>query len=167
MPRGLGPQHRLREDVGPIPGLAQGGSDAVLPWLWHRQAGAARIPPPAQELPLLRGSGKKRKSPPGGTTSFYYRKTVMKKIRNQALVRTWGKWTLHLAGRNVRGCSCFWKTIWWLLKRLKLPRDLAILMLGPDPGEMKSHVRGSLYRSAHSSITATGRTDNTRQQTSG
>lgn len=63
--------------------------------------------------------------------------------------------SLHLAGRSVRGCSCFWKTVWWLLKRLKLPCDLAILMLRPDPGEMKSHVRGSLYRSAHSSVTAT------------
>ena len=53
---------RIHEDVGSVPGLAQGWSvkDLVLPWLWRRPAGAARIRPLAWELPCAPAAAVKR-----------------------------------------------------------------------------------------------------------
>ena len=52
----------IHEDVGSIPGLAQGVNDSMLLWLWCRQAAAAPIQLLAWELPYAPGVALKKQN---------------------------------------------------------------------------------------------------------
>ena len=51
----------IHDDVGLIPGLAQGVKDPELLWLWCRAAAAAQIQPLAWEFPYAEGAVLKKK----------------------------------------------------------------------------------------------------------
>ena len=58
---GLRTQCCLSEDVGLIPGLAQGVKDASLPWLWHRLHLQLQFDPLVRELPYATDLAVKKK----------------------------------------------------------------------------------------------------------
>lgn len=51
------------------------------------------------------------------------------------LMKMWRNWNSHIAGGNVKWCSCYGKTVRQFLKKLdvKLPFDPAIPFLGIYP----------------------------------
>ena len=96
-------------------------SDPLLLWLWCRPEAVALIQPLAWEPPYATGEALKSK-----------KKRSLQTINAGEGEMVWRKGNPVTLGGNVNWCN-HWKTVWRFLRKLELPFDLAILLLGIYP----------------------------------